>query len=50
MSYRNSVRLPSLSWHATETETVQRPPLAGDWSEREQLRAEHGYALLLAFQ
>lgn len=28
-------------------EMVQRAPLAYDWSEREQLIAEHGYALLL---
>lgn len=26
---------------------AQRPPLAYDWSEREQLIAEHGYALLV---
>jgi 7,8-dihydropterin-6-yl-methyl-4-(beta-D-ribofuranosyl)aminobenzene 5'-phosphate synthase len=26
------------------TELAQRQPLAWDWSEREQLRAEHGYA------
>lgn len=32
------------------TEIVQRPPLVRDWSEREQLRAEHGYALLLTTQ
>ena len=29
------------------TETVQRAPLVGDWPEHEQLRAEHGYSLLL---
>lgn len=29
------------------TETAQRAPLVWDWSEREQLVAEHGYALLL---
>jgi 7,8-dihydropterin-6-yl-methyl-4-(beta-D-ribofuranosyl)aminobenzene 5'-phosphate synthase len=29
------------------TEIAQRPPLVWDWSDREQLRAEHGYALLL---
>jgi 7,8-dihydropterin-6-yl-methyl-4-(beta-D-ribofuranosyl)aminobenzene 5'-phosphate synthase len=29
------------------TEVVQRPPLVYEWSEREQLRAEHGYALLV---
>jgi 7,8-dihydropterin-6-yl-methyl-4-(beta-D-ribofuranosyl)aminobenzene 5'-phosphate synthase len=32
------------------TESVQRPPLVWEWSEREQLRAEHGYALLLTTQ
>jgi 7,8-dihydropterin-6-yl-methyl-4-(beta-D-ribofuranosyl)aminobenzene 5'-phosphate synthase len=32
------------------TEMVQRAPLAWDWSEREQLIAEHGYALLLTVQ
>ncbi len=32
------------------TETAQRPPLVWDWSEREQLRAEHGYSLLLTVQ
>jgi 7,8-dihydropterin-6-yl-methyl-4-(beta-D-ribofuranosyl)aminobenzene 5'-phosphate synthase len=26
---------------------VLRPPLAGEWSSRDQLRAEHGYALLV---
>ncbi len=26
---------------------ARRPPLAEDWSERDQLRAEHGYGLLL---
>jgi 7,8-dihydropterin-6-yl-methyl-4-(beta-D-ribofuranosyl)aminobenzene 5'-phosphate synthase len=26
---------------------VQRPPLAHDWSERDPLRAEHGYGLLI---
>jgi 7,8-dihydropterin-6-yl-methyl-4-(beta-D-ribofuranosyl)aminobenzene 5'-phosphate synthase len=26
---------------------AQRPPLVWDWSERDQLRAEHGYALLV---
>lgn len=26
---------------------AKRPPLAHDWSERDQLRAEHGYGLLL---
>ena len=30
---------------AANTEVAQRPPLAWDWSERDQLRAEHGYAL-----
>ncbi len=30
------------------SETVRRAPLAYDWSEREQLIAEHGYALLVA--
>jgi 7,8-dihydropterin-6-yl-methyl-4-(beta-D-ribofuranosyl)aminobenzene 5'-phosphate synthase len=29
------------------TEAAQRAPLVWDWSEREQLVAEHGYALLL---
>lgn len=29
------------------TETAVRPPLLWDWTEREQLRAEHGYALAL---
>ncbi len=29
------------------TDIVRRPPMAYDWSEREQLIAEHGYALLL---
>ncbi len=29
------------------TQTVVRAPLFNDWSEREQLIAEHGYALLL---
>jgi 7,8-dihydropterin-6-yl-methyl-4-(beta-D-ribofuranosyl)aminobenzene 5'-phosphate synthase len=29
------------------SELAQRPSLAWDWSEREQLIAEHGYALLL---
>jgi 7,8-dihydropterin-6-yl-methyl-4-(beta-D-ribofuranosyl)aminobenzene 5'-phosphate synthase len=29
------------------TEVARRPPLVRDWSEREQLRAEHGYALLV---
>jgi len=29
------------------TRTAQRAPLAQDWSERDQLIAEHGYALLL---
>jgi 7,8-dihydropterin-6-yl-methyl-4-(beta-D-ribofuranosyl)aminobenzene 5'-phosphate synthase len=29
------------------TDVAQRAPLAWDWTEREQLRAEHGYALLL---
>jgi 7,8-dihydropterin-6-yl-methyl-4-(beta-D-ribofuranosyl)aminobenzene 5'-phosphate synthase len=32
------------------TETAQRPPLAWDWSEHEQLIAEHGYSLLLTVQ
>jgi len=31
-------------------EIAKRPPLVWDWSEREQLRAEHGYALLLTVQ
>jgi 7,8-dihydropterin-6-yl-methyl-4-(beta-D-ribofuranosyl)aminobenzene 5'-phosphate synthase len=32
-------------------ETAQRAPIMrGDWSEREQLRAEHGYSLLLTVQ
>src|SRR6266705_4107582 len=29
------------------TEMVRRVPLVWDWSEREQLIAEHGYSLLL---
>jgi 7,8-dihydropterin-6-yl-methyl-4-(beta-D-ribofuranosyl)aminobenzene 5'-phosphate synthase len=32
------------------SETARRPPLVWDWSTREQLRAEHGYALLLTVQ
>ncbi len=32
------------------TEMVQRAPLVWDWSEREQLIAEHGYSLLLKVQ
>src|SRR5438128_9730363 len=32
------------------TEMVQRPPFAWDWSEREQLIAEHGYSLLVTVQ
>jgi 7,8-dihydropterin-6-yl-methyl-4-(beta-D-ribofuranosyl)aminobenzene 5'-phosphate synthase len=32
------------------TEIAQRAPLAYDWSEREQLLAEHGYSLLLTVQ
>lgn len=31
-------------------ETTHRAPLAYDWSEREQLIAEHGYSLLLTVQ
>ncbi len=31
----------------SSTTTAERPPLAPDWSERDQLIAEHGYALLL---
>jgi 7,8-dihydropterin-6-yl-methyl-4-(beta-D-ribofuranosyl)aminobenzene 5'-phosphate synthase len=31
-------------------ETVRRAPLVGNWSEREQLRAEHGYSSLLTVQ
>lgn len=30
---------------APSTEIAQRPPMVWDWSEREQLRAEHGYAV-----
>ena len=30
---------------AASTQIAQRPPLVWGWSEREQLRAEHGYAL-----
>jgi 7,8-dihydropterin-6-yl-methyl-4-(beta-D-ribofuranosyl)aminobenzene 5'-phosphate synthase len=30
---------------AANTDVAQRSPLAWEWSEREQLRAEHGYAL-----
>src|SRR6266487_5310654 len=32
------------------TEMVRRAPLVWDWSEREQLIAEHGYSLLLTVQ
>src|SRR6266702_1963966 len=32
------------------TQTALRPPLAWNWSEREQLIAEHGYSLLLTVQ
>lgn len=32
------------------TKTVERAPLAYNWSERDQLVAEHGYALLLTVQ
>ena len=32
------------------TEMVQRAPLVWNWSEREQLIAEHGYSLLLTVQ
>ena len=32
------------------TEVAQRAPLALNWSEREQLIAEHGYSLLLTVQ
>jgi 7,8-dihydropterin-6-yl-methyl-4-(beta-D-ribofuranosyl)aminobenzene 5'-phosphate synthase len=32
---------------AASSEVARRAPLAWDWSEREQLRAEHGYSLLL---
>jgi 7,8-dihydropterin-6-yl-methyl-4-(beta-D-ribofuranosyl)aminobenzene 5'-phosphate synthase len=32
------------------TELAQRPPLAWDWSEGEQLRAEHGYALWVTIE
>ena len=32
------------------TEVVQRAPLVWEWTEREQLRAEHGYALLVTVQ
>src|SRR3984893_10262010 len=32
------------------TETVRRAPLVWNWSEREQLIAEHGYSLLLTVQ
>ncbi|HLQ56437.1 MAG TPA: MBL fold metallo-hydrolase [Streptosporangiaceae bacterium] len=31
-------------------DVARRAPLAYDWSERDQLRAEHGYALLLTVQ
>jgi hypothetical protein len=31
---------------APSTEVAQRPPLVWDWSEREQLRAEHGLVVL----
>ena len=30
---------------AAPTEIAQRQPMLREWSEREQLRAEHGYAL-----
>jgi 7,8-dihydropterin-6-yl-methyl-4-(beta-D-ribofuranosyl)aminobenzene 5'-phosphate synthase len=33
---------------APSTEVAQRAPLVWDWSEREQLRAEHGYSLLVS--
>ena len=33
---------------AAGTEVAQRAPLVWDWSEREQLRAEHGYSLLVS--
>ena len=32
------------------TEPARRAPLAYEWSEQDQLRAEHGFALLLAVQ
>lgn len=32
------------------TETVRRAPLVWDWSERDQLRAEHGYSTLLTVE
>jgi 7,8-dihydropterin-6-yl-methyl-4-(beta-D-ribofuranosyl)aminobenzene 5'-phosphate synthase len=32
------------------TQVAQRAPLALNWSEREQLIAEHGYSLLLTVQ
>src|SRR3989442_7964809 len=32
------------------TEMVRRAPLVWNWSEREQLIAEHGYSLLLTVQ
>lgn len=32
------------------TEVARRVPLARNWSEREQLRAEHGYSLLLTVE
>ena len=32
------------------TESARRAPLAYEWSEQDQLRAEHGFALLLAVQ
>lgn len=33
---------------AAPTEMAERPPWRWDWSEREQLRAEHGYSLALS--
>jgi len=32
------------------TEPARRAPLAYEWSDQDQLRAEHGFALLLAVQ
>jgi 7,8-dihydropterin-6-yl-methyl-4-(beta-D-ribofuranosyl)aminobenzene 5'-phosphate synthase len=32
------------------SDVARRAPLAYDWSERDQLRAEHGYALLVTIQ
>src|SRR5438046_2413477 len=33
-----------------DSEIAKRPPLVWEWSSQEQLRAEHGYSLLLTVQ